>query len=164
MRRPINRKEFLRLITFAGFSLYLPSCFQKDEKSKKSRTSKQQYDSSYTEDSVESLEKVIESNNVTYLRKKDEGYEEKSLGFNLRIQKYPLIIALCKNTQGVSEAIKLAKKEGLKVAVKSGGHSFESFSSIDNGLQINLTLMNSLKWQSDNTNNCGTSLLAQGII
>ena len=39
----------------------------------------------------------------------------------------------------------------MKVAVKSGGHSFEAFSSIDEGLQVNLSLMNSITLQEDHT-------------
>ena len=54
------------------------------------------------------------------------------------------------NTEGVAEAIRFARSQGLKVAVKSGGHSFENFSSINDGMQINLSLMNEVNWIDEN--------------
>ena len=69
--------------------------------------------------------------------------------FNKDVPKSPAIIALPHNTQGVKEAIELANQEGYKVAVKSGGHSFENYSSIDEGMQINLSLLDTVEWLSE---------------
>jgi len=135
-----KRRDFVKLLAVAGLSLYLPACTS-DER-KKQRNSKK----NKPNDPVSEIEEAIKSNNVTYLKKSDEPFDELNQGFNLAAGKVPALIALCMNTQGVSEAIMFARKEGLKVAVKSGGHSFENFSSIDEGLQINLSLMNEVKW------------------
>jgi UDP-N-acetylenolpyruvoylglucosamine reductase len=89
---------------------------------------------------------VEESLNWTLIMPSDKLYPQLNQGFNSRIKKTPKCIALVKNTEGVSEAIKYAIKNGLQVTVKSGGHSFEGFSSNNGGLVINLSELNSIEW------------------
>ncbi len=89
--------------------------------------------------------------NVIYYKKGDAAYEELRKGFNKRINKFPAIIAFCKNVLGVSEAIKLAVKNNLPVAVKSGGHCMEGFSCNNNGMVINLSAINKVEWLDANT-------------
>ena len=89
--------------------------------------------------------------NVIYYKKGDAVYEELRKGFNKRINKFPAIIAFCKNEQGVAEAIKLATKNNLPVAVKSGGHCMEGFSCNNNGMVINLSTLNKVEWLDANT-------------
>jgi FAD/FMN-containing dehydrogenase len=79
-------------------------------------------------------------------------------GYNTRIQKHPRVIALCKNTNGVAEAIGCAAANKLPVAIKSGGHSFEGFSCNDDGLVINLSLLNSIEWMDDTTVKLGPAV------
>jgi FAD/FMN-containing dehydrogenase len=144
MNQVNKRRDFVKLLAVAGLSLYLPSC--KSDKKNNSKKKK-------TKDSVSQIEESIKSANVTYLKKADEQFDKLNQGFNLAVGKTPALIALCVNTEGISEAIKFARKEGLKVAVKSGGHSFENFSSIDEGVQINLSLMNEVTWRDQTTVN-----------
>jgi hypothetical protein len=84
-------------------------------------------------------------NNVTYFAKGEIQYETLRKGFNKRIEKYPAIIALCNNEAGVSEAILYAKKSNLKVTIKSGGHCMEGFSCLQDGMVINLSLLNTIE-------------------
>lgn len=88
----------------------------------------------------------LSNDNVTYYKKGDAEYELLRKGFNKRISKFPMIIALCKNTAGVSEAVKYARQNNLPVAVKSGGHCMEGFSCNDGGMVINLSELNSIEW------------------
>jgi hypothetical protein len=93
-----------------------------------------------------------ESNdNVIYYEKNNAEYETLRKGFNKRINRFPKIIALCKNTNGVSEAVKFAITKNLPVTVKSGGHCMEGFSCLDGGMVINLSLMQSIGWVDKNT-------------
>ena len=89
--------------------------------------------------------------NVLYFKKGTTEYETLRKGFNKRINKFPLIIALCKNTAGVAEAILYAKQNNLPVAVKSGGHCMEGFSCNDDGMVINLSLLNTIEWADRET-------------
>ena len=145
MERYKDRRDVVKLLLAGGLSLYLPACASDGQKkidnSKKNKP----------DDPISEIEESIKSNNVTYLKKADEQFDELNQGFNLAVGKIPGLIALCLNTEGVAEAIRFARKQGLKVAVKSGGHSFENFSSINDGMQINLSLMNEVNWIDEKT-------------
>lgn len=140
-----NRRDVIKLLALSGFSLYVPACFSPDEE----QVVKPLPEQPTVEDTIATIEEAVTSNNVVYITKDDERYSELRTGFNLNVQKHPAIIALCMNTEGVAEAIKYANDKGLKVAVKSGGHSFEAFSNIDDGMQINLSLMNDIEISDD---------------
>jgi UDP-N-acetylenolpyruvoylglucosamine reductase len=96
---------------------------------------------------------LLEANSadVVYYEKSNAEYETLRKGFNVRISKYPQIIALCKNTQGVVDAMQYAKSKGLKITVKSGGHCMEGFSCLDGGMVINLSLLDTIEWIDNNT-------------
>src|SRR5688500_17201047 len=56
--------------------------------------------------------------------------------FNRRIALIPASIAVCSAEAGVVAAVRHAKAQGLAIAIKSGGHSFEGFSINDGGMVI----------------------------
>ncbi|UEG50826.1 FAD-binding oxidoreductase [Ferruginibacter lapsinanis] len=94
---------------------------------------------------------LLSDKNVDYFKKGDPQYEILRSGFNKRIDKYPAIIALCKNTQGVVEAMAYAVKANLAVTVKSGGHCMEGFSCNNGGMVINLSLLSTVEWVNNET-------------
>jgi len=106
---------------------------------------------------------VLSNDNVTYFKKGDVEYELLRKGFNKRIEKFPLIIALCKNATGVSEAVKYAGQNGLAIAVKSGGHCMEGFSCNDGGMVINLSLLNKIEWIDGNNIKVGPGCTLSNI-
>ncbi len=146
-----SKREFLKFlglgIAFAPFvSLYsacdgTPATKEKDNSPKESI---EPIDDS-TDISKASVDDVI------LLKRDDKEFSKFNLGFNGRIKKLPKYIAVCKTTLGVQFAIALARKEHLPIAVKSGGHSFEGFSSNDEGLVINLSQMKKTEWLDENT-------------
>lgn len=91
------------------------------------------------------------SDNVILYKTGDSEYEVLRKGFNKRIEKKPSIIALCKNTNGVAEAVQYAAKNNLPIAVKSGGHCMEGFSVNTGGMLINMSAMKSIEWLDANT-------------
>ena len=93
--------------------------------------------------------------NVDYYKKGEAQYEALRKGFNKRIERYPQVIALCKNTAGVAEAVQYAVANKLPVAIKSGGHCMEGFSVNDGGMVINLSLLNTIKWVDKETISVG---------
>ena len=97
----------------------------------------------------------VSNENVVYYKKGDPEYEILRKGFNRRIEKYPLIISLCKNTNGVAEAIKYAAQNKLPIAVKSGGHCMEGFSVNNDGMVINLSELNTVEWINNELINVG---------
>jgi hypothetical protein len=87
--------------------------------------------------------------NVAYYRKGAPEYELLRKGFNKRINNYPLVVAQCFNTNGVAEAVKLARKNNWPVTIKSGGHCMEGFSTGKEGMTIDLSSMNEVKSLGD---------------
>jgi UDP-N-acetylenolpyruvoylglucosamine reductase len=101
--------------------------------------------------------------NVNYFKKGDADYELLRKGFNKRIEKFPLVIALCKNTNGVTEAVKYARQHNLPIAIKSGGHCMEGFSCNDGGMVINLSALNKIEWIDTNTIKVGPGCTLSNI-
>ena len=106
---------------------------------------------------------VEQTTNVDYFRKSEQQYENLRKGFNKRIDKFPQVIALCKNTAGVAEAILYACANKLPVAIKSGGHCMEGFSANDNGMVINLSLLNKINWLDKETVSVGPGCTLSSI-
>jgi FAD/FMN-containing dehydrogenase len=75
------------------------------------------------------------------LQPADAGYDEARSVHNGIIDKRPALIARCRNTADVVDAVNLARDAGLEVAVKGGGHNVAGRAAIDGGLLIDLSLM-----------------------
>ena len=68
----------------------------------------------------------------------DAGYEEGRKIFNAMHDKRPAVIARCRSTADVVAAVDFARKYGLLVAVRSGGHSVAGLSICADGILIDL--------------------------
>jgi FAD binding domain/Berberine and berberine like len=75
------------------------------------------------------------------LRPDDPGYEAARLVFNGMHQRRPAQIARCGGVADVIAAVNYARDEGLDIAVRGGGHSVQGYSSLDDGLVIDLNPM-----------------------
>ena len=95
----------------------------------------------------------------TLYRKGEPGYDALRSGFNKRIDRYPAAIALCTTADDVAGAVGYALEHRLPIAIKSGGHSFEGYSCNDDGMVINLSRMNTIKWLDDHTIEVGPGCL-----
>ena len=62
--------------------------------------------------------------------------------WNGAIDRKPALIACCATAQEVAEAIRFARKNGLEIAVRGGGHSHAGNSVCNGGLMIHLGGMN----------------------
>ncbi|XEC95322.1 FAD-binding oxidoreductase [Paenibacillus tarimensis] len=72
------------------------------------------------------------------------GYEEARRDYNARFSKFPKAIVYCRNAQDVANAVLWARRNALPFRIRSGGHSYEAYSLIDNGLVIDVSGMNSI--------------------
>ncbi len=75
------------------------------------------------------------------LRLKDEGYEEARRVHNGLIDKRPALIARCRGTADIVEALALARETGLEVSVRGGGHNVAGRAVTEGGIMIDLSLM-----------------------
>jgi FAD/FMN-containing dehydrogenase len=71
----------------------------------------------------------------------DPGYDQARRVWNAMVDKRPAVIARCRAPEDVVAAVTLARRTGLEVAVRAGGHSISGDSSTDGGIVIDLTSM-----------------------
>lgn len=75
------------------------------------------------------------------LEPKDAGYDQARRVHNGLIDKRPALIARCRGVADVVDAIVLARKLGLEIAVRGGGHNVAGRATIDGGVMVDLSLM-----------------------
>lgn len=75
------------------------------------------------------------------IRRSDPMYEKARVVWNAMVSRTPGLIARCVNVSDVQAAVRAAADEDVLTAVRCGGHSLAGFSSCDDGLVIDLSLM-----------------------
>src|SRR5213080_4074904 len=75
------------------------------------------------------------------LREGESGYDESRKVHNGLVDKRPALIARCRGVADVVDAVALATKLGLEVAVRGGGHNVAGRATIDGGIMIDLSPM-----------------------
>ena len=75
------------------------------------------------------------------LQPTDRGYDDARRVHNGLIDKKPALIACCRGTADVADAVKMARTLNLEVAVRGGGHNVGGRGTIDGGLMIDLAPM-----------------------
>jgi FAD/FMN-containing dehydrogenase len=71
----------------------------------------------------------------------DLGYDEFRVVHNGLIDRRPALLASCRGTADVAEAVRFAVAEGLEIAVRGGGHNVSGRAVVDGGIVIDLSLM-----------------------
>ncbi len=79
------------------------------------------------------------------VRPSDANYDEARAIWNGAHDARPAVIARCASAADVRHAIGFARSEGLDVAVRGGGHSIPGFSSVDDGIVIDLSPMKGIE-------------------
>jgi FAD/FMN-containing dehydrogenase len=75
------------------------------------------------------------------LQPADSGYEEARKVHNGLVNKRPALIARCRGLADIADAVALARKLNLEVAVRGGGHNVAGRATIEGGLMIDLAPM-----------------------
>ncbi len=75
----------------------------------------------------------------------DAGYDEARRLHNGMIDKRPALIVRCRGTADVADAVKFARKHGLDIAVRGGGHNVAGLAVCEGGLMIDLSLMKGIQ-------------------
>ena len=77
----------------------------------------------------------------TVVRHGDEDYDHQRSIWNGAHDRLPALIARCAGVADVIRTVDLARSEGLPLAVRGGGHSIPGFSTVDDGIVLDLSLM-----------------------
>jgi hypothetical protein len=75
----------------------------------------------------------------------DEGYDEARKIYNAMISKRPLMIVKCANQEDVITSVNFARKQELLIAVRCGGHNGGGLSICDDGIVIDLSMLNGIE-------------------
>jgi FAD/FMN-containing dehydrogenase len=79
------------------------------------------------------------------LRPTDPEYDDVRRVHNGLIDKRPAVIARCRGVADVVDAVLLARKFGLAISVRGGGHNVAGRATIDDGLMIDLSTMKGIQ-------------------
>ncbi len=146
----LRRKKFIKLTLFGAAAAWFSSCRVKN------------IHTQTTKKEINTVDRKTDSTSLNTARptfklykKGDAEYDILRRGFNKRINKFPAFIALCTTTAEVAQAVSFGIKNKMPVSIKSGGHCFEGFSCNNDGLVINLSLMNKVEWVNDSEINVG---------
>ncbi len=80
----------------------------------------------------------------------EPGYDDARTMWNAMVDKKPVVIARCATTEDVVASVNLARRHGLQVSVRCGGHGVTGKALADGGLTIDLTHMRGVQINVDN--------------
>ena len=72
----------------------------------------------------------------------DEGYESARGVWNGMINKHPAVIVRCGSERDVATSIEAARRFGLPIAVRGGGHNVAGLATCDGGIVVDMAPMN----------------------
>jgi FAD/FMN-containing dehydrogenase len=75
----------------------------------------------------------------------DSDYDDVRSLYNGMIDKHPQLIARCVDVADVVTAVNFARENGLRVAIRGGGHNGPGLGSVDDGLMIDLAMMKGVR-------------------
>src|SRR4051794_6393491 len=78
----------------------------------------------------------------------DAVYDEARRVFNAMIDKYPALIVRCQDVADVIATVNFAREQDLTLAVRGGGHNGAGLGTVDDGLVLDLGLMNGIRVDS----------------
>jgi FAD/FMN-containing dehydrogenase len=79
------------------------------------------------------------------LRPGEPGYDQARTVWNAMVDRRPALIVRCREVNDVVGAIALARREGLAIGIRCGGHSVVGHSVPEDGLMIDLTPMGGVR-------------------
>ncbi|MGY1804592.1 FAD-binding oxidoreductase [Blastococcus sp. SYSU D00922] len=82
---------------------------------------------------------------VELLRPDDDGYDRARRVWNAAVDHRPALIARCRRTSDVVTAVALARREGLEIGVRCGGHGVVGQAVPHGGLMVDLTPMGGVR-------------------
>lgn len=94
---------------------------------------------------IEAVQALADQMRGDAITSADPAYEQVRKIYNGMIDKRPALIARCADVADVIAAVAFAREHSMDLAIRGGGHNGAGLCTIDNGLVIDLTLMNGIR-------------------
>ncbi len=91
------------------------------------------------------VQELRESVRGEVIAPRDPGYDEARRIWNGAHDRRPALIVRCDGADDVIAAVGFARSNDLPIAVRGGGHSIAGFSTVDDGIVIDLSQMNDVQ-------------------
>ena len=145
----MHRRQFCRTAIAASVAAaipMLPGCEQKVPVATEANTSIRgiSLDGAELELEKAAIRELGESMTGPVLLSGHPEYDGARMVWNGMHDKRPALIVRCMNSEDVSNAVTFAAERGLLTAVRGGGHSWPGKSVCDDGIVIDLSLMNTV--------------------
>ena len=83
------------------------------------------------------------------IRPDDPGYEQARSIWNGAHDRRPALVVRCEGVADVLKTVEFARSEGLPLSIRGGGHSIPGFSTVDDGVVLDLRAMNGIRVDPD---------------
>jgi FAD/FMN-containing dehydrogenase len=90
---------------------------------------------------VERLEALRGAFSGEVLHSGDDGYDSARKVHNGLVDRRPALIARCRGTADIVDALKFARDSGFEISIRGGGHNVAGRAVVDDALMIDLSLM-----------------------
>jgi FAD/FMN-containing dehydrogenase len=94
------------------------------------------------------------------VRPSDAGYDDVRKIWNAMIDRHPALIARCKSSNDVIDALSFARDNHLSLSVRGGGHNVAGTAVCEDGLMIDLSLMKDIQVDPER----GTATAQPGVV
>ncbi len=94
---------------------------------------------------AQDIDQLKQAHRGAIVARGDGDYEASRSLYNGMIDKRPLIIAKCADVADVIKAVNFGRDNGLRIAIRCGGHNGPGLGSVDDGLVIDLAAMKGVR-------------------
>ena len=103
-----------------------------------------------TEIDTTSVDALAAQLDGTVIRPSDAEYDDARALYNAMIDKRPALIVRAVNVDDVVAAVNYGRENGLDIAIRAGGHNGAGLASVDDGLMIDISQLNSVEVDAAN--------------
>ena len=103
-----------------------------------------------TEIDTTSVDALAAQLDGTVIRPSDAEYDDARALYNAMIDKRPALIVRAANVDDVVAAVNYGRENGLDIAIRAGGHNGAGLASVDDGLMIDISQLNSVEVDAAN--------------
>ena len=94
---------------------------------------------------IDAIAKLKQDLHGSLISRGDANYDETRALYNGMIDKRPLVIARCADVADVMTAVNFGRDNGLRIAIRGGGHNGPGLGSVNDGVMIDMSAMKGVR-------------------